>query len=391
MTAVTSPPTPVCTPWEGPLPYPVHYPHEEPTAEQRRVIEQWRSDVGKLGIDRDRLGFSPDEMRRVKRMGEDEFTEYITRVIRDRRVELTVTGIPEGCRLTAADISLEVVLDIGHRAYMWLCAQPRMRRIHHAMFLTDRLWRESGAAPEVLECLTRVSERVGEIRREIMSQVVSTVHSTSGAIVPDTAIRRDEDGGTVGDEDTLRSVEQMFGEVTHLLPDFLKDNTARAGLPPLAVLPIEHGRSLYHDRFDIGGSPVDGMSVMVVTPDHSSLVHELMHRLQHGNHHLRALESRFVERRTAASRPVRWETDPFLCLPGTFISPYMGMVYPNGLREVLTTGMEMLYYGRFGAGIGAAVDDGSGWVRTAKASGLAVSDNLHLEFTLGALLAVPLR
>lgn len=379
---------PVCTPWEGPLPYPVHYPHEEPTDEQRRVIEQWRTDIGKLGINRDRLVFSPDEMRRVKGMSEAEFIEYITGVIRDRRVELTVTGIPEGCRLTAADLSLEVVLDIGHRAYMWLCAQARMRRIHHARFLMECLWREIGDAPEVLERLTLVSDRAGEIRREIMSRVVSTVHSTTGVIVPDTAIRRDEDGGTVGDEDTLRSVEQMFGEVTHLFPDFLKDNTA--GLPPLAVLPIEHGRSLYHARFDIGGSPVDGMSVMAVTPDHSSLVHELMHRLQHGNHHLRALESRLVERRTAASHPVRWESDPFPCIPGTFVSPYMGTVYPNGLREVLTTGMEMLYFGRFGAGIGAAVDDGSGWLRTDKTSGLAVSDNLHLEFTLGALLAVPL-
>ena len=115
----------------------------------------------------------------------------------------------------------------------------------------------------------------------------------------------------------------------------------------------------------------------------STLAHELAHRMENGNTHIQALEARFLSRRTEGEESVGYYRDKQEFYSDHFTNTYVGKVYNDGYREVLSMGMEMLLYGKAGAGVGSeiAVDK-----HTKKSDdGRTVSDREHLNFVLGML------
>lgn len=114
-----------------------------------------------------------------------------------------------------------------------------------------------------------------------------------------------------------------------------------------------------------------------------TLAHELAHRMENGNVHIQALESRFLSRRSDGEESVKYFRDKQDFYADHFTHTYVGKVYNDGYREVLSTGMEMLLYGESGAGVGAQLTTDS---HTRKGDdGRTVEDRDHLNFVLGLL------
>lgn len=115
----------------------------------------------------------------------------------------------------------------------------------------------------------------------------------------------------------------------------------------------------------------------------STLAHELAHRMENGNTHIQALEARFLSRRTEGEEAVGYYRDKQEFYSDHFTNTYVGKVYNDGYREVLSMGMEMLLYGKAGAGVGSEISVDK---HTKKSGdGRTVADREHLNFVLGLL------
>ena len=115
----------------------------------------------------------------------------------------------------------------------------------------------------------------------------------------------------------------------------------------------------------------------------STLAHELAHRMENGNPHIQALEARFLSRRTEGEEAVGYYRDKQEFYSDHFTNTYVGKVYNDGYREVLSMGMEMLLYGKAGAGVGSEISVDK---HTKKSGdGRTVADREHLNFVLGLL------
>lgn len=129
----------------------------------------------------------------------------------------------------------------------------------------------------------------------------------------------------------------------------------------------------------------EGRESVIRTPedDPSTLAHELAHRMEWGNEHIRALEARFLSRRAGDEEATSYHSDEQDFYADHFTNTYIGKVYNHGTREVLSVGMEMLFYGDNGAGVGAELPYDS-YTRKGD-DGRTVEDRDHLNFVLGLL------
>lgn len=84
--------------------------------------------------------------------------------------------------------------------------------------------------------------------------------------------------------------------------------------------------------------------------------HEFSHRVEHALPHVRQLEEAFLVRRTTLPSGEREKYQVYrigeLVRPDNFAHRYMGKVYSNGSREILSTGTEALFNGRYGGLVG---------------------------------------
>jgi hypothetical protein len=129
--------------------------------------------------------------------------------------------------------------------------------------------------------------------------------------------------------------------------------------------------------------------IRLSTAAERDLAHELGHYLEGANRELGEAERAFIHRRSGllahhqnpaeAKKPIqRAISRGERGYQGGFAHNYVGRIYPydlddpreNGHYEVLTTGMEVAFFGRLGAGVGA---------------GRFPKDAEHLSFTLGLL------
>lgn len=129
----------------------------------------------------------------------------------------------------------------------------------------------------------------------------------------------------------------------------------------------------------------EGRESVIRTPAESpsTLAHELAHRMEWGNEHIRALEARFLSRRAGDEEATSYHSDEQDFYADHFTNTYIGKVYEHGTREVLSVGMEMLLYGDNGAGVGAELPHDT-YTRTGD-DGRTVEDRDHLNFVLGLL------
>ncbi len=129
----------------------------------------------------------------------------------------------------------------------------------------------------------------------------------------------------------------------------------------------------------------EGRESVIRTPedDPSTLAHELAHRMEWGNEHIRALEARFLSRRAGDEEATSYHSDEQDFYADHFTNTYIGKVYNHGTREVLSVGMEMLFYGDNGAGVGAELPYDA-YTRKGD-DGRTVEDRDHLNFVLGLL------
>ena len=129
----------------------------------------------------------------------------------------------------------------------------------------------------------------------------------------------------------------------------------------------------------------EGRESVIRTPEDcpSTLAHELAHRMEWGNEHIRALEAHFLSRRAGDEEATSYHSDEQDFYADHFTNTYIGKVYEHGTREVLSVGMEMLLYGDNGAGVGAELPHDT-YTRTGD-DGRTVEDRDHLNFVLGLL------
>lgn len=157
---------------------------------------------------------------------------------------------------------------------------------------------------------------------------------------------------------------------------------------------VRNGRLTVVEEIDAGKGVVGYEPRMRVNPkDPSDTTHELGHRMEVANPHLARVCREFVRRRASDDngdmpRPIRYRRDKQDVYPDNFVSAYVGKLYGDAPHtEVLTTGMEALFHGRYGAGegLGTATDD----YDRSDGSKMLAADRDHLNMVLGLLLTAP--
>lgn len=157
---------------------------------------------------------------------------------------------------------------------------------------------------------------------------------------------------------------------------------------------VRNGRLTVVEEIDAGKGVVGYEPRMRVNPkDPSDTTHELGHRMEVANPHLARVCREFVRRRASDDngdmpRPIRYRRDKQDVYPDNFVSAYVGKLYGDAPHtEVLTTGMEALFHGRYGAGegLGTATDD----YDRSDGSRMLAADRDHLNMVLGLLLTAP--
>lgn len=123
-----------------------------------------------------------------------------------------------------------------------------------------------------------------------------------------------------------------------------------------------------------------------------TLTHEMAHRMEHGNPHLRAVCEEFIRRRTTdengiQERPIRYYSDREPVFADKLIHAYTGKMYSKLHTEVLSTGMEMLFHGEFGAGLGYGMASSKYEREDPDSPGRMPADKEHLDLVMGLLLS----
>lgn len=145
------------------------------------------------------------------------------------------------------------------------------------------------------------------------------------------------------------------------------------------------------------GKRISGFeNVIKSNKDPATMTHELAHRMEDGNPHLRELCMEFIRRRTTnedgvQETPTRYHRDKQPVYKDDFINAYSGKVYSKKHTEVLSTGMEMVFHGDLGAGIGAGTPISKTHDKTydklAEGTSRLKSDEDHVNFILGLLMS----
>lgn len=89
----------------------------------------------------------------------------------------------------------------------------------------------------------------------------------------------------------------------------------------------------------------------------STVMHEMSHRMQHGNPHLWVVEKGIIDARRGAGEPeTTFGNDGEPVIADEFAHIYFGKYYPQyKVTESLATGMEVLFEGTYGAGSGVGL------------------------------------
>lgn len=381
------------------------FPSTPPTAEQQDAIRRWRlqintqKHVGRfsgLGV------FGDYERSRIASMSVDDFAKYLGDVRTSTVSHISVNLIPEGCALTAEDPALRVVRHIGERVYWWLHSRNEVIAAMETLDALIKIHKEGLLSGDEIDkkaaerAFYRAARKVSAKRRTLTAPLLHKVVGTSRVVTPREFVVVDENGGIIPpDAERLKKMQQQFRNASRLIPDSFKTATL-VNTEPLVVGYMK-GTAAYRRR----SVWTDWNNTQRCTPvihyslRESSLVHEMMHRMQHAVPTLRVLESRFLQERCGDNPPIIRQRDndrtKEIMFPGGFVSTYVGKVYGDGFREVLTTGMEMLFYGKHGAGIGAGlVATESPYAVTDPETGRIKADLDHLHFTLGVLFSAPL-
>lgn len=172
-------------------------------------------------------------------------------------------------------------------------------------------------------------------------------------------------------------------------------NTRRRSKPRWEVFTNGEGCLALRETFPSGTKTVGYEAVIRVDKgSKSTLTHELAHRMEHANPYLHAVCAEFVRRRSTdengvRERPIRYYRDTEPVYKDNLINAYMGKMYSDKHNEVLSTGMEMLMHGRFGAGIGLGMS-GESYVREdPDMKGRLAADQEHLNLITGLLVSAP--
>ena len=133
-------------------------------------------------------------------------------------------------------------------------------------------------------------------------------------------------------------------------------------------------------------------AVIRVDKRKSTMIHEMAHRMEDGNPHLATLCKEFVRRRSTndegvRDKPIRYYGDKEPVYEDHFAHAYVGKVYPDKHTEVLSTGMEALLFGKFGAGLGLGTSAQQHEREHPDHPGRIAEDKEHINFVMGLLMS----
>lgn len=147
------------------------------------------------------------------------------------------------------------------------------------------------------------------------------------------------------------------------------------------------------ETFPCGMRTVGYESVIRVDDNKSTMVHELAHRMEDGNPHLRAVCEEFIRRRTTddngvQERPIRYFRDKEPVFKDHLTHAYIGKMYPKKHTEVLSMGMEMLMFGKYGGGYGLSpVTNTTHMTPGSEDESRVTEDQEHMNLIMGLLLS----
>lgn len=377
---------------------PPSYPEGSPDRTQRKRIKAWKGDIADLNpkdmLNEIAAGISTSEAARIQSMSVTDFGSHMDD-LRDRfAVDTTVTGIPDGYRVTADDPAEHVVRHLGHHANTWLAGQPSVKKAMAGFANTTAEFdaKDRRISKGFIEGFYQAQSQIGAAVVKELKPVLHNAVGTSAVFRVDGMYEMAADGRSypASDDEQVKIIGHL-NEVSRLFPDALKNrpdnHTAQV---VVTAIPRDFYLSMHRWVDSKGREHRTGVIAYRSSSDTpvENLAHELTHYAQWQNKYLRALESSYLERRASHTQPCRVGGDEEQCFPGEFPSIYTGKVYPNGIREVLPTGVQQLYFGHAGAGVGAGVDPTSdGSFQTDPATGRLRADPDHLNFTLGVLLS----
>ncbi|TXH09924.1 MAG: hypothetical protein E6R04_06570 [Spirochaetes bacterium] len=204
-------------------------------------------------------------------------------------------------------------------------------------------------------------------------------------------------GGNPDDPAHVRVMEAQCRNLENMDRMWMKENRRSvwlrySGTPRWEVYTNPYGKLALRETFRRGNQVVGYESVIRVDKSRATLVHELAHRLEHGNPHLRAVCAQFIRRRTTDENgeqeaPTRYHKDKEPVYKDKLVHRYMGKMYDSRHTEVLSTGMEMMFFGRFGAGLGMGTEVSKDYREDPDRTGRLASDRDHLNLISGLLLS----
>lgn len=169
--------------------------------------------------------------------------------------------------------------------------------------------------------------------------------------------------------------------------------TNRKADPRWEVYTNSQGVLALRETFPCGMRTVGYESVIRVDDSKSTMVHELAHRMEDGNPHLRAVCEEFVRRRTTddngeRERPTRYYRDKEPVFKDHLTHAYIGKMYSKKHTEVLSMGMEMLMFGKYGGGYGlSTVTDSKYMNPISEDESRVTKDPEHMNLIMGLLLS----
>lgn len=204
-------------------------------------------------------------------------------------------------------------------------------------------------------------------------------------------------GGDPDNPEHVRKIQEECSLLNKSDSEWTKENRRivfrrYSGTPRWEVYTNIHGKLALRETFRRGNQVTGYESVIRVDKSRSTLVHELAHRLEHGNPQLRAVCAQFIRRRTTdesgeQEAPTKYFRDKEPVYKDKLVHRYMGKMYDSRHTEVLSTGMEMMFFGRFGAGFGMGTEISKDYREDPAHPGRLASDRDHLNLIAGLLMS----
>ena len=169
--------------------------------------------------------------------------------------------------------------------------------------------------------------------------------------------------------------------------------SSRKADPRWEVYTNSQGVLALRETFPCGMRTVGYESVIRVDDNKSTMVHELAHRMEDGNPHLRVVCEEFIRRRTTddngvQERPIRYFRDKEPVFKDHLTHAYIGKMYPKKHTEVLSMGMEMLMFGKYGGGYGLSpVTNTKHMTPSSENESRVTKDQEHMNLIMGLLLS----